>query len=64
MSRAEIVSRRGFKPSDRFDPTKREVLTSLGRKVLHLVGVFTCLHVLIYTNLVLIIYVLNLTNNK
>jgi len=33
----EIVRKRGFKPSDRFDPQKAEVLTSLTKKILHLV---------------------------
>ena len=41
MSRVEVLKGRGFKPSDRFDPTKREVLTSLSKKVLHLVRTFT-----------------------
>ncbi|XP_063226408.1 uncharacterized protein LOC134533095 [Bacillus rossius redtenbacheri] len=31
-----IVSKRGFKPSDRFDPHKREFLTTLTNKLLHI----------------------------
>jgi hypothetical protein len=35
-SNCVIVSKRGFKPSDRYDPHKREFLTTLTHKLLHL----------------------------
>nr|CAD7204877.1 unnamed protein product [Timema douglasi] len=35
-SNCVIISKRGFKPSDRFDPHKREFLTTLSSRLLHI----------------------------
>ncbi|ODN06383.1 hypothetical protein Ocin01_00267, partial [Orchesella cincta] len=36
MNSARIVTRRGLKPSDRFDPNKRAFINDLTQKILHL----------------------------
>lgn len=33
-----ILNKRGFKPSDKKDPSKREFLSSLSKKILHMVS--------------------------
>lgn len=36
---AEIVKSRGFKPSDRKDPQKREFLVNLSKRIWHMVNI-------------------------
>lgn len=46
---AEIVKSRGFKPSDRKDPQKREFLVNLSKRIWHMVNIksphLECTHI-------------------
>jgi hypothetical protein len=59
MSSGRVITRGGLRPSDRFDPIKREFLTNLSYKILHLVCILI-IRLIFYINILLLEKVLEL----